>query len=177
MERLQLDQLLWIPSATQPLKPSGASASNEQRAAMVSLAIAGRAGHLVDERELRRSGVSYSVDTVRELKQQYPEAELYLIIGSDSLASMPRWHQPAELLSLVTLAVVQRGGEDPLDFSVLEGIVAAERVEQFRQAVIVMPEIEISSSEIRGRVGQGRSIRHRVPRAVEAYIEANRLYR
>lgn len=175
-EKLALDRLLWIPSATQPLKPGGPVASNDQRLEMLRLAISGRGGHEVDDREIRRSGVSYTVDTVAELQQQHPGAELFLIIGSDSLASMRRWHQPQQLLSGVTLAVVQRGGEDEIDFSILQGLADQDRIDRFAQSVIQMPLIEISSSEIRSRAGQGSSIRHRVPRPVEAYINANDVY-
>lgn len=176
-EALELDRLLWIPSATGPLKPDGPHASDEQRMEMLRLAIAGREDHRVDDRELRRAGVSYTVDTVAELRADDPGADLFLIIGSDSLASMRRWHRPDALLRQVTLAVVQRGGSEPIDFSVLEGIVDQEHIDRFRKHVIKMPVIELSSSEIRSRAGQGSSIRHRVPRAVEAYLKANRVYR
>ncbi|WP_147871400.1 nicotinate (nicotinamide) nucleotide adenylyltransferase [Stieleria maiorica] len=176
-EALDLDRLLWIPTATQPLKPDGPVASDDQRVEMLRLAIAGRPGHEVDTRELHRAGVSYTVDTIAELQQEHPGAEMYLIIGSDSLASMRRWHQPEALLSRVSLAVVQRGGEEQIDFSVLKGLVSEDRIERFRGCVINMPVIEISSSEIRSRAGQGSSIRHRVPRSVEAYIQANGVYR
>ena len=98
------------------------------------------------------------------------------LIGSDSLASMRQWHQPERLLEQVVLAGVRRGGEAPVEFDVLDGLVSDDRIEQFRRSVIKMPVIEISSRDIRGRVGQGRSIRHRVPHAVQSYIEANALY-
>jgi nicotinate-nucleotide adenylyltransferase len=176
-ESLALDRLLWIPSATQPLKPDGPLAGNEQRLEMLRLAISGRFGHEVDDREIRRAGVSYSVDTIAELKQENFDADLFLIIGSDSLSSMRRWHQPERLLSQVTLSVVQRGGEEPIDFSILQDLVDQDRIELFRRNVIEMPVIEISSSGIRKRVGQGSSIRHLVPRAVEAYLQANHVYR
>ena len=175
-EQLQLERMLWIPTATQPLKPGGAVAGNDQRAEMLRLAISGREGHEVDDRELKRSGVSYTVDTVRELVEQEGDAEWFLIIGSDSLESMRRWHQPGELLAMVTLAVVQRGGEPEIDFSVLDGMVSPERIERFRHHVIKMPVIEISSSEIRSRLQQGKSIRHRVPRSVEAYLANQNVY-
>ncbi|MCO8125279.1 nicotinate (nicotinamide) nucleotide adenylyltransferase [Stieleria sp. TO1_6] len=176
-EQLQLDRLLWVPSATQPLKPAGPTAGDQQRLEMLRLAIAGRDGHQVDPREIQRSGVSYTLDTVTQLGDEYPAAELFLIIGSDSLESMPRWHQPKQLLSRVTLSVVQRGGQGEIDFQVLQGMVDRQRIDQFSAAVIQMPVIEISSRDIRSRVGQGRGIRYRVTRAVEAYIDAEGLYR
>jgi len=101
---------------------------------------------------------------------------MVLIIGSDSLASMPRWHRPSELLDQVTLAVVQRGGDDELDFSVLDELIDSTKIDACRDSVIRMPVIEISSSEIRERAGQGRAVRHRVPRAVEAFIDASGVY-
>lgn len=175
-EQLRLDRLLWIPTATQPLKPDGPVAGNEQRCAMLRLAVGGRKGHLVDDREIRRSGVSYTVDTVTELGREFPGATLLLIVGSDSLESIRRWHQPERLLQQVRLAVVQRGGEAAIDFSVLDGLVEPERIEAFRRCVIKMPVIELSSTEIRRRVRQGRGVRYLVPRAVEAYLDANRVY-
>ncbi|TWU00902.1 nicotinate (nicotinamide) nucleotide adenylyltransferase [Stieleria varia] len=176
MERLQLDALHWIPVAQSPLKARNPLASDQQRLEMLALAVSGRDGWVVDDREIRREGVSYTVDTVEQLQAEMPDTDWYLIIGSDSLASMERWHEPEKLLRQVTLAVVQRGGQPEIEFSVLDGLVDAARVEEFRQSVIKMPVIEISSSEIRERVGQGSSIRFRVPRPVETYIEANDLY-
>jgi nicotinate-nucleotide adenylyltransferase len=176
-EQLSLDRLLWIPTATQPLKPEGPVATDQQRLDMLRLAIAGREGHEVDSRELVREGRSYTVDTVNDLISECPEDDFFLIIGSDSLASMQKWHRPDELLSKVTLAVVRRAGDPPVDFDVLRGIVDEKRIHRFRDFVIEMPLIELSSSELRRRAEQGRSFRHRVPHAVEAYIEANEIYR
>lgn len=190
METLQLDRLAWIPTATQPLKPSGAAEDAQHRLAMLQLAVSGREGFVVDPREIQRDGVSYSVDTVGEIKQEHPEAELFLIIGSDSLATMPQWHRPADLLSMVTLAVVQRPtdqaasdqaatdqtGQAALDFSVLDGLVSPERRAAIEAAVIAMPQIELSSSGIRQRVAAGQSIRYQVPAAVQMYLQTHHLY-
>ena len=77
---------------------------------------------------------------------------------------------------MITLAVVQRGGDPDIDFSVLDNLVAPERIEQFKSAVIRMPVIEISSRQIRDRIGQGRAVRYKIPRSVEAYIDAEGLY-
>ena len=176
IEQCGLDELRWIPAATSPLKPGGTVASNELRLQMLRLAVSGAGGQVVDDRELRRGEVSYTVDTAAELTAEFPDAEIVLIIGSDSLASMQRWHRPADLLQLVTLAVVQRGGDPEIDFSVLEDLASTEQVAQFRDAVIHMPVIEISSSDIRDRVADGRSIRHRVPHPVAALIDAESMY-
>ncbi|SRR6056297_232768 len=178
IETLGLDQLRWIPAATSPLKPGGATAGDSQRLQMVQLAVAGADKHVVDDREIRRGDVSYTVDTLAEIRGELKrDDELFLIIGSDSLASMRQWHRPEDLLRMATLAVVQRGGEAGIDFSVLHGSVDPDRIDYFRRNVVKMPVIEISSSEIRRRVAERRSIRFRVPGAVGAMIDADGLYR
>ncbi|MEO1527956.1 MAG: nicotinate-nucleotide adenylyltransferase [Planctomycetota bacterium] len=176
-ECLKLDRLLWIPTATQPLKPGGAVASDQQRFEMLRLAISGRDGHVVDDREIRREGTSYSIDTVSELQAESPGNDWFFILGSDSLASMPKWKDTDRLLNQVTLAVVQRGGEPAIDFTVLEGLCDSARLDLFRCSIVTMPVIEISSSEIRTRVGEGRGVRYRVPHAVETYLRDHRLYK
>ena len=176
MEALGLTQLRWVPAAQSPLKPNGPIASESQRVTMLQLALAGLDGHQIDERELRRGEVSYTLDTIRELRRELSDVEWLMIIGSDSLASIGQWYQPESLRRMVIPAVVRRGGEPEPDFSVLRGLATEERIEIFRRNVIPMPLIEISSSELRLRVAQARSIRFRTPRAVEAFIEAERLY-
>ena len=177
LEYLKLNEIRWIPAATSPLKPHGPVASDADRLQMLRLAVSGCENHIVDEREIQRGDVSYTVDTIAGLQQEYPQDELLLVIGSDSLASIRQWHQPERLLQLVLPAVVQRGGEADLDFSVLEGLVDEDRIEQIRQCVISMPVIEVSSRDLRRRIGEGKSIRFRTARAVEAMIESQNLYR
>lgn len=176
-EALQLDEVRLIPAATSPLKPRGPVASDEDRVTMLKLALGGTSGLVVDTLEIDRGGVSYTIDTVAMIAQQEPAAELFLMIGADSVASLDRWHRPADLLRSVRLAVVSRGGHQPLDLDHPRSLLNdAERAE-FQPLVIEMPEIELSSSELRDRVAQGRSIRFRTPRAVEAFIAAQGLYR
>ena len=176
LESLGLDQIRWIPAAQSPLKPNGPIAAAEDRLQMLRLAIGGADQHIVDDREIRRGEVSYSVDTVDELMAEFPDAQIVMVIGSDSLATMPKWHEPKKLLENVIPAVVQRGGDAEIDFGVLAEIATAERIELFRKHVIKMPVIELSSSELRDRVGAGKGIRFRTPRAVEALIAASKLY-
>ncbi|GAA4449878.1 nicotinate (nicotinamide) nucleotide adenylyltransferase [Novipirellula rosea] len=177
LETLSLDHVRWIPTATSPLKLAGAVASSEDRVEMLKLALADNPYYELDEREIARGEISYTVDTVAELIQEMPEAQFFMIIGSDSLASLPLWHQPQRLLELITPAVVQRGGEAAIDFSVLQGLVDQDRIDDIASRVIAMPIIELSSSELRQRVQQGRSIRYRTPRGVEALIQQRGLYR
>ena len=177
LEWLGLDEVRWIPAATSPLKPAGPVATDQQRLEMLKLAVSGAEKHVVDDREIVRGEISYTVDTLAEIHAEFPEAELLLIIGSDSLASFRQWHQPERLLEMALPAVVQRGGEAEIDFSVLQGLASTERLDAAGELVIKMPVIEISSSEIRARIGEGRSVRFRIPRPVEALIEAVNLYR
>jgi nicotinate-nucleotide adenylyltransferase len=176
LESLQLDELRWIPAAQSPLKPSGPVASNEDRLQMLHLAVSGREKFVVDDRELRRGEVSYTVDTMAELRKEFPDAHWVLIIGSDSLASFQKWHQPKELLEMTSLAVVQRGGEPEIDFQAIHGLTSETRIADMRKQVIQMPVIEISSTEIRERIQSGKSIRYRVPRPVEAMIDTQNIY-
>ena len=177
LESLELSEVRWIPAATSPLKPDGPVASDEDRLGMLRLALSGCENHFIDDREIRRGDVSYTVDTISELQQDYPDAELFLIIGSYSLASIQKWHQPERLLGLIVPAVVQRGGEEGIDFSVLDDLVDQDRIELIRDHVIRMPVIEISSRDLRRRITEGKSIRFRTPRAVEAMIKAQSIYK
>jgi nicotinate-nucleotide adenylyltransferase len=175
-EALKLDEIRWIPAAISPLKPDGPVASNEQRRQMVALAVSGCAEYLVDDRELNRGDVSYTVDTLQGLKTEFPKAEFFLIMGSDSLASLQQWHQPKRLLELATLVVLQRGADDDIDFNVLSGLTSETQIQRIRESQVAMPLIELSSSEIRERLRNGHSIRFRTSRSVEAYIKAEKLY-
>lgn len=176
IETFQLEQLRWIPAATSPLKPHGPIASNEDRLQMLRLALSGCSQHVIDDREIKRGDVSYTVDTVRELLDENPGSEIVMVIGSDSLATIQKWHQPKELLRLVTPAVVQRGGDPPIDFSVLKDLVDESRANHIAEHVIKMPVIQIASSDLRDRLSGKRSIRFQTPRSVEAMIAASKLY-
>ena len=177
LESLELDEIRWIPAAMSPLKPNGPVAAEEDRLQMLRLAVSGCENHIVDDREIRRGDVSHTVDTITDLQEEFPKAELLIIIGSDSLATIREWHRSERLLKLAVPAVVQRGGEAALDFSVLKGLVDPARFELIRQHVIPMPVIEISSRDLRRRLANERSIRFRTPRAVEAMIQSQNIYK
>ncbi len=177
IEHLDLHKMIWIPAATSPLKLHGATASSDDRLEMVRLAISGDEKHEVDDREIKRGDVSYTVDTFGELKAEYADDELFLIIGGDSLATIEKWERPQELLQLASLSVVRRGGEAELDYSVLESLTDPDHIQRIRSNELKMPLIEISSSELRSRIARKRSIRYRTPRSVEALISAKGLYR
>lgn len=183
-ETLALDRLLLVPAATSPLKPNGPVASNQARLAMCKLALDQTPGIEVDSLELDRGGVSYTLDTVKSLREREGEnAKLFLLVGSDSVEQFERWHKPGELLAMVHLGIVHRAGFAPPELSRVEQLLSdqdepsnAAFVPKFQSTIIPMPQMELSSTELRRRVGSGNSIRFRLPRAVEAYIAKHRLY-
>jgi nicotinate-nucleotide adenylyltransferase len=162
-DALRLDRLLWIPSAVHPLKAVRTAA--DVRLEMVRAAIAGDPRFQADDLELRRTGPSYTVDTLRELRAREPGAELFFVTGADNLRDLPRWREPDEVARLATLAVVSRAGDslpaDPL----------------YPARAVTVTRVDVSSTEIRRRVAAGLSIRYLVPEAVRAVVERERLYR
>lgn len=175
-EHCQLDELRFVPAAVPPHKQDQRRADDSHRLEMLHLAVDGNSGFSVWAVELERGGVSYTVDTLEALHAEHPTDELFFLMGADSLFDLPNWREPKRICELATLAVVDRPGQPPLDFDVLGEIVSADRLAEIRDSCIPMPQMEISSTEIRRRVAAGCSIRYQTPRAVEEYIRAQGLY-
>lgn len=167
-DALGLERVLFIPYTVGPHKPEGARARPEHRLEMLRLAVEGEASFAVDDREIRRGGTSYTVDTLRSLREEYPGEALTLIVGSDQLALFETWKEWEVIRELAEIAVIDRP-ECPVEELPAELRAAAVPVR--------LPPIPISSTEVRERVGAGRSIRSLVPREVARYIEEHRLYR
>lgn len=176
-EHLALDRVLLVPTATSPLKRHGPEASDSDRAEMIRLAIGGTAALQIEMLEIERGGVSYTIETVEALQQRRPADEIVLLLGADSVATLDRWHAPERLLRTIPLAVVLRGGEPPPDFARAAQLLREEDRPAFQPTLVPMPAIELSSTDLRSRVAEGRSIRFRTPRAVEEFIAAQGLYR
>lgn len=176
LDARQLDEVQIIPAFVAPHKEGEPVTEAKHRLEMARLAVAGRPGLVVSDREIRRKGVSYTVDTLRELQGEQPEASLFLILGADSVAGLPDWREPAEILQRATLIPVARPGQ-VLDFRPLAGLCPPDRLVAAQANILPMPQLEISSTDIRQRVAAGRSIRYLVAPAVEAYIKAHGLYR
>lgn len=158
-EALGLDRIVFLVSGAQPLKP-GHRVPGEARLAMVERAIAGVGHFAADGREVRRGGPSYTVDTLRELRDEQPETQLTLLLGSDSAAGFSRWRAPEAIRRLARVAVVARPGTPvPAGF---DGFPA--------------PVMELSSSAIRVRAAAGLSLRGWVPEPVADYISGLSLY-
>ena len=165
-DALALDRLIWIPAAIQPLKAGQAYASPAQRLAMVRLLIDGDARFEVDPVEIERDGLSYTVDTVAAYAERFPTAERFLLVGRDVLSSFDRWREPDRIRSLVTIAVLQRAVEEEGERDLPSGLLQ-----------LPTRRVDVSSTEIRARLADGRSIHGFVPASVERYIETERLYR
>jgi nicotinate-nucleotide adenylyltransferase len=172
---LGLDRVLFLPAGAPWRKAERRIAPVADRVAMVRAALAGDPYFEVSLIESERRGPSYTVDTLSVLQRQLgPQAELYFILGQDALADLPNWREPARIVQLARLAVAARPGCPRPDPAALERAVPGIRE---RIDVVPMPQVDISSTDIRRRVAQGLSIRFLVPAAVEAYIAAHGLYR
>ena len=176
-EACRLDRVLFIPAGQPPHKSERQITPGKQRLEMVELAIAGHAAFAASSIELDRQGPSYSADTLAELAKQNPGAELFFLMGSDSLADLPFWYQPARIASLATLVVATRPGTERPDLKSLRDVIGLNAAERLLQHIVEIPLVQISSSAIRARVAAGQGIRYLVPRSVECFIETNGLYK
>lgn len=173
-EACELDRVLFLPCGQSPHKPRGAIASGLQRAEMLEFAVAGDPRFGVCRIELERSGPSFTVETLRQLRVEQPDSELFFLMGADSLADLPLWREPQAILELATIVAVNRGHRPPPDWSSLESRLGPSVRDPVR--FVTMPAIDLSATEIRERAHSGRSLRFRVPRVVEEYIRQNGLY-
>jgi nicotinate-nucleotide adenylyltransferase len=171
-----LDEVWFLPAAVPPHKQQRELTPVAVRIEMLKLAIAGHAAFSVCTYETDRGGVNYTVDTLSRIRDEDPSRELFFLMGEDMLLDLPHWREPARICELTVPVVVHRAGMPPVDFSCLNVVAAADRIEKIRRHQVEMPEIGISASEIRRRVAAGKSIRYLTPRAVEKYIEAHGLY-
>ena len=176
-EQLRLDEIWLIPAAVPPHKQSRSRAAGKARLEMLELALAGSEHLRASSLELDRGGVSYTVETLLAIGQQRPGASLFLLLGADALHDLPTWREPARICELALPVVVRRGGAAELDLAVLAPLVSQERLAEIRAAQVQMPLMELSSTDLRERAAAGRSLRYRTPRAVEKYIETERLYK
>lgn len=172
----RLDRVWFVPAAIAPHKSSREATPGEQRADMLELAVAENEAFQVSLMELERGGLSYTRDTLQNIKSQQPDAELFLLLGADSLADLPNWRAPDEICTLATPVVVFRPGAPEPDYDVLQGLVPSERMAAIRNHRIDMPLIELSGTEIRRRVAAKRSVRYQTPEAVVEYIARHGLY-
>jgi nicotinate-nucleotide adenylyltransferase len=173
-----LDEVWFVPAGNPPHKQDHFVARFDQRVEMIELAIAGYPAFRVEPIENERPGLSYTADTLEELNRRHPDTELCLLIGSDALNDMPMWYEPQRIVASASLMVMMRANYPMTPLPELrEALLLPPGAELRVQYVPMPPLIDISSSDLRRRVGDGLSIRYLVPRAVECYIAEKRLYR
>lgn len=173
-EQCRLDEVLFIPAGTPPHKLSQTIAPAAARLAMLQLAVGGHNKFRVNGRELQKVTPSFTVETLAELHAEDPERELYFLMGADSLRDFPTWREPERILELATLAVVNRGDQPAPDLAPVRDLLEGRGGSRVK--LVTMPAVDISSSDIRRRAGDGESIRYLTPRAVECYIATHQLY-
>jgi nicotinate-nucleotide adenylyltransferase len=172
--KMALEQVLFVVAGMPPHKLNEEVSPVEDRLAIVSLAIASNPCFEISRVDVDRPGPSYTVDTISILQEQLgQETEMFFIMGIDSLAELPTWHQPQALIQLCRLVAVRRPGFE-IDLAELERSVP--RITP-RVDIIDMPEVDISSSELQQRVRDGLPIKYQVPEEVERYIMEHGLYR
>jgi nicotinate-nucleotide adenylyltransferase len=175
-EQCRLEAVWFLPAAVPPHKQAPTLTPAAQRIEMLELAIAGNAAFSVCRYEADRGGVNYTVDTLEHFHEEDSSRELFLLLGADMLADLPNWRSPAGVCDLALPVAVRRPGCKPVDFDCLRGTASPEQIERMRRHQVEMPEIGISSTELRRRMKLGESIRYRTSRAVEMYIETHGLY-
>ncbi|HEY6395825.1 MAG TPA: nicotinate-nucleotide adenylyltransferase [Solirubrobacteraceae bacterium] len=170
---LSLDRVVLVPALVPPHKAVDDDPGIEHRLELCRRAVAGDDRLEVCSLEAERPGTSYTVDTLEELKTRSPDTELYMLLGADVAAGLPRWREPERVLSLARLAIAARPGTSRGAVTeALAGLGGGDDAQFF-----AMPTIGVSSTMIRRRVRAGQPIKYLVPDEVERYIEARRLYR
>jgi nicotinate-nucleotide adenylyltransferase len=165
IEELGLDKLFFIPAAQSPFKPKNPPACAAIRLQLLRLALAGKTNCEVDDLEIQRGGVSYTVDTVREYARRFPAAEIFYLIGADNSAKLNEWREAGELAKLAEFVAVPRPGGAPAVFP-----------PPFRGRTLKGFPFELSSSQIRARVKAGLPIENLVPPFVAEAIRNAHLY-
>lgn len=165
-EGLRLDRLDFIPSQHQPLKPTGHAASSAQRRAMLEAMVADDVRFAVNPVEIERGGLSFTVDTAAAYRAAGPQDELFLLLGTDAASGLANWKEPERLLRMVKLVVLTRGAEP------------FATVGHGREALVLATRrVDVSSTEVRRRASEGRSLRGFVLDAVAEQIRQSALYR
>lgn len=173
-EQCQLDEVWFLPAGNPPHKLAAEFTPGKERAEMLSFAIAGHPQFSVSRIELERSGTTYTVDTLEQLRDEDPTRELFFLLGADSLDDLPNWREPQRIAELATLVVANRGDRPLPHIDELRDQLGGSIIAKLR--FVEIPGIDLSARDIRRRVRENRSIRFMTPRAIEAYIAEHRLY-
>ena len=172
-QELALDEVRFVPAGNPPHKTTGIS-DGHARADMVKLAVSGYPEFTVDRREIRRSGPSFTFDTLEEIGQEVQNSKLFFLMGADSLKDFPTWHKPDRILQLSMVLAVNRPGHtlpEPDGIQRLAGELDTSRIR-----LLSMPGTDISGTDLRNRVRDGRGLRFLTPRSVEVFLTEHKLY-
>lgn len=164
-EEVGLDRLFFVPAAQSPFKPDNKPTAANERLRLLRLALAGKTWCEIDEQEIKRGGVSYTIETVRDYAKRFGKAQFFYLIGADHVTQLPKWRDAAELARLVEFVVIPRPGQAVAAFP-----------EPFMGRALNGFPLGVSSSQIRARVKSGLPIDHLVPAAVAEAIRNNHLY-
>jgi len=180
LNALKLEQVVLLPAATAPHKRDGRrTAPAEDRLEMCRLAVHNMHGLSVSDFEITRGGVSYTVETARQLREAYgKDTQIYFIIGSDSLADLPQWFQIGELITLIDFAIAERREvpiQEPLWAQIGKSLGRAAE-EKLRAGVVSVQRVDVSSTQIRQLIENGDKIPGYLRRDVEDYIRRKKLY-
>lgn len=175
-DECRLDRVIFVPAGIPPNKRNQLFSPGEDRYEMLRQSVVSCPHLEVSRFEIDRTEISYTIHTVRHYQGLYPEAHLFLIVGAETLADIPRWFHAQQLCQLVSMIVARRPGSAGPDFSPFVDWVCQSDLAQWESQVVPMPEIELSATQIRHRVSTGKSIRFRVCEAVEKYIVEHGLY-
>jgi len=165
IEELGLERLYFIPAAQSPFKPANQPAPAAERLRLLRLALAGKTNCEVDDQEIKRGGVSYTIDTLSDYARRFPQAELFYLIGADNVATLPKWREAANLARLAVFVAIPRPGQPPVSFP-----------PPFRGRMLTGFPFGVSSSQIRARAKAGLPIDPLVPPPVAEAIRNYRLY-
>ncbi|MDR0335502.1 MAG: nicotinate-nucleotide adenylyltransferase [Planctomycetaceae bacterium] len=178
--RAYLDRVVFVPTGISPHRSGKGiyQASGEDRFNMVELAVTGCEEFLVSRCEIDRQEPSYTIETLRYFKKTFTlvEPELFLLMGADTFNDLPNWCNVHEICRLAMPLVAYRPDAPLPYFDALNSFLPQEYLEKIQNNIIAMPQIEISSTDIRNRIFDGKSIRFQVPKNVEAYIKSHQLY-
>lgn len=176
-EHIGAEKVIFVPAKRSPLKDSFPKAGDDDRLAMISLAIAGNEKFQLNDYELRKPEPSYTLETVKHFQADCGgKALIYWLIGADSIYELSRWYGVVELIDTCILCVMFRAGCKPPDFAEFEDVWGAARVEKLQRNVIRTPLIDISSTEIRNRLAAGRDVTDMLAPQVADYIREHGLY-
>lgn len=176
-ESIGAERVVFIPAKRSPLKAFFPEAGDEDRLAMISLAISGNSGFELSDYELKKAGPSYTLETVRFFRSKLGgNTVIYWLAGADSVEDLAHWYGATELIDECNLAIMYRAGLKPPDFSRFESVWGRQMVEKLQRNVIRTPLIDISSTGIRKRLAAGRDVSGMVCPKVLQYICEHGLY-